>query len=263
MLIRTSVLTLALLMFSCEGGNTVVEQIIEEEKEEEDAILTRITITVDDNTLTPAQVYYDSFSISSPENFIDMSESILTLQIDPPYYNISVYELSVTPRINSTKILCYTRLPHTNFWHFQTIRSSWRITSSQPTPEWTGIAWYGFTTEDVESSDTLLMNLTLNNDPVFIDSSIIVKYVPLNEAKYTPIPGTENSLQSTQSIHLLDRNFKTNIARAFRDPRNIHNFTAIFDTENMFSPSLTGSGMNYTNSARPKDAYFFFASIPE
>jgi len=254
--VRIFAILIMFLLISCEDGNTVVDQILEEE--EDDEIISQITITVDDSTLTPTQVYYDSFSINSPENFIDIGESILSLQIDPPRANVSVYELSVTPRIDSTKILCYTRLPHATSWHFETIRSYWRITSSVPTAEWTGISLYGFTTEEVESTDTLVMNLTLNNDPVFIDSSIIVKYIPLNEARYTPIPGTENSPQSTQNIHFLEREFSTNSHRAYRDPRNIHNFTAVFDAENLFSPKLYGSGVKYTNSARPKDVYFFF-----
>ena len=71
------------------------------------------------------------------------------------------------------------------------------------------------------------------------------------------------SPRSTQQIHFLEKDFSTNVHREYRDPRNIHNFMAVFDTDNMFSPSLTGSGRNYTNSARPKDVYFFFASIPE
>ena len=248
---------LLLILIGCDEVSN--ELTIDDEISTTDDIISEIVITVDDSTLSPSQTYYDSFAISAPENFIDISEHIVNLEFDSPHDNISVHEISIDPPVLFPKALMYTHLPHHNFWNEELLTSSWRITSSPPQSKWEGIALYGYTTEDSASIDTLTFNLSINGNAVFTDTTVIINFLPLNNAVHKSIPGITNYSEGSQRVKFQNRNFKTSIARAYRDPRNMHSFM-LYHRPN--GTTRLSGGLNY-DVAHQMEAFFFFSNLPE
>ena len=250
-----------LFLIRCDDGTT--EPNIETEPDD-DKISSQVIISVVDSAVVPIQrVYIDTFEISSPENFIDISDNIVYLQLDTPFTNISRYTISIDPPVYLPKQLVYTILPFENFWHYQVISRGWSISMSPPKPEISSIAFFGYTTDSSESIDTINISLTLNSTSIFTDSTITITYNTLTNAIFKSIPGTDHPSESSQRIKFTNNDFKTNRAISVRDPRNIHNFVLYHGTQNDLTASLSSAGVHFINSARRRDAYFFFSNLPE
>ena len=255
-----------MLIFILIGCDEVVDELdIDDEPPLADDIVSEVIITVDDNTLSPSRIFSDSFSISAPENFIDISGNIVSLPFDTSYDNIAFHTISIEPPVDYPRALVYTRLPHHSFWDFQLLRHSWSISHSPPAPEWSEIALFGYTTDSSSSTDTLTLNLSINGSDVFVDSTIVLTFLPLNNAVYRSIPGTDNGSQSSQRVRFLSREFSANVSPDYRDPRNIHNFVFYQKPEAggwAAWTRLSSAGYWY-DSAWPTEAYIFFSNLPE
>lgn len=248
---------LILFLISCNDG-TIDSNIVDED----DKILSQVIISVVDNALDLGQeVYSDSFEINSPENFIDISKNIVYLQIDSPIQNISNYSLSIDPPVWSPKLLNFAFLPYNNFRRHNTIFGTSSGSSSPTIPEISSIAFFGYTTDSSESIDTLNISLTLNSIPVFTDSTITIIYNRLTRAVLKSIPNTEHPSESSQNIRFLSSDFSTGVPIESGDPRNIYNFVHI-KSLNSSAADLNSAGITFKGTT-PKDAYFFFANLPE
>lgn len=261
---------LMLFLITCDDGttepNTTEPNTTEPNIEDDDKISSQVIISVVDSAVVPIQrVYIDTFEISSPEHFIDISANIVYLQLDTPFTNISRYTISIDPPVYLPKQLVYTLFPFEHFWHYQAISSGWSISISPPKPEISAIALFGYTTDNTAAVDTLSISLTLNSTPIFSDSTIIVKYNPLTKAVFKSIPATDHPSASSRSIRISDKDlsFSANRGIAGRDPRNIHHFLLYHNSQNDVTASMSSSGMNWSNPTRRIDAYFFFSNLPE
>lgn len=254
---------ITLLLISCEDSSIdIADPIIEEDS---DNVSSMVFIMVIDNGVVPLQqVYVDTFEIDSTSNYIDISENIVILELDQPFSSVSNYQISIDPPVYLPKLLVYTILPLDGWWHYQWVHFGWRISTDPPTTAISAIAFFGYTTDNSDSIDTLSISLSLNNVPIFTDSIIVVNYNSLTNAVFKSIPGTDHPSESTQSIRFKDEGlgFATGFRMSGRDPRNIHHFVLYHRQQNGLGGSISSPGVIFSGVISSLDAYFFFSNLP-